>query len=144
VSSTAAPGGNAAPDSLSAPGGSGSTAASKQSLTLEFQNVAFQLGYPDVYRAHLVGGKRVRRDAVVRVLATLTDVTGEVVWTGEAERTHRDEFDRGDTGRVEAGSYSFLRPELPSGGLGQYAEPVFVTGVIVGLIYLFFSNQSGN
>ncbi len=133
----AAPGGGAA--NSPAPG------RDVERLVLQFQNVAFAISYPDVYRSHLIGGKRVRRVASVRVLATLTDgATGEVLWTGEAERTHADEFDRGDAARVESGSYAFLRPGVPSGGWGKYVEPVFVTGIIVGLIYLFFSNQSDN
>ncbi|HEX5131126.1 MAG TPA: hypothetical protein VFX92_01420 [Candidatus Krumholzibacteria bacterium] len=137
--------GNAAMDSLAGASQAIPSQTARGGVTLEFQNVAFQLGYPDVYRSHLVGGKVVRRHADVRVFATLTDAaSGEVLWTGEAERSQRDEFDRDDTGRIEAGAYGFLRPPIPGGGVAKYAEPVFVTAVIVGLIYLFFANQSGN
>jgi hypothetical protein len=136
--------GNAAPDSL-APGTGPSAAPAAGALVLTVQNVAFGLSYPDVYRSHVVGGKKVRREATVRVLATLSDPsTGEVLWTGEAERSHADQFDRDDAARVETGTYAFLRPEMPSSGWTRYAEPVFVTAIIVGLIYLFFSNQSDN
>jgi hypothetical protein len=77
-------------------------------------------------------------------MATLAGPDGRVLWFGEAQRERRDEFDYGDAARVEEGSYQFARPVMPSGGWGRYAEPVFVTGIIVGLIYLFFSNQSDN
>lgn len=114
-------------------------------LVLTFQNVGFAIAYADVYRSHLVGGKRVKRRADVSVHATLTDaVSRQVVWVGEASRERSDEFDYGDAARVEQGAYQFARPVIPGGGLGKYAEPVFVTGIIVGLIYLFFSNQSDN
>lgn len=114
-------------------------------VILTFQNVAFAMSYPDVYRSHLVGGKKIKRRADVRVHATITDAaTGQVLWVGEAVREHQDEFDYGDSARVEQGAYQFARPILPGGGWGKYAEPVFVTGIIVGLIYLFFSNQSDN
>jgi hypothetical protein len=114
-------------------------------LVLTYQNVAFAVAYPDVYRSHLVGGKRVKRRADIRVHATLTDAaSGEVLWVGEAARESADEFDFDDAARVEQGVYQFARPVLPGGGWGKYAEPVFVTGIIVGLIYLFFSNQSDN
>jgi len=114
-------------------------------LVLKFQNIAFDVTYPDVFRSHLIGGKRVRREAAVRILATLSDgASGRVLWTGEAERTSSDVFDAGDTARVEEGTYAFAQPAVPASGWGRYAEPVFVTGIIVGLIYLFFSNQSGN
>lgn len=114
-------------------------------VVLTYQNVAFGVAYPDVYRSHLVGGKRVKRRADVRVHATVTDgSSGEVLWVGEAARERADEFEYDDSARVEQGQYQFARPVLPGGGWGKYAEPVFVTGIIVGLIYLFFSNQSDN
>lgn len=112
-------------------------------LVLTFQNIAFGIAYPDVYRSHLVGGKHVKRRADVRVHATLTDgETGRVLWVGEAARDRQDEFEFGDSARVEQGLYQFSRPVLPGSSWGKIAEPVFVTGIIVGLIYLFFSNQS--
>ena len=114
-------------------------------LLLEFQNVVFSVKYVDTSRSHLVGGKRVEREAGVRVLATLSEAaSGKVVWVGEAAREATDEFDYSEATRVEAGTYVFTHPVMPSGGWGKYAEPVFVTGIIVGLIYLFFSNQSDN
>ncbi len=114
-------------------------------LLLTFQNVSFGISYPDVYRSHMIGGKRVKRRADVRIVATLTQGgSGEVLWVGEGSREHEDEFDFGDSARVEQGLYAFSRPVLPEGGWGRYAEPIFVTGIIVGLVYLFFSNQSDN
>jgi hypothetical protein len=119
--------------------------AAAGALVLQFQNIAFSIAYPDVYRSHAIGGKKIRRTASVRVFATLSDGdSGEVLWTGEAERTRSDEFDQDDSARVESGTYAFVRPIMPTGGLGKYAEPVFVTAIVVGLIYLFFSNQSDN
>jgi hypothetical protein len=112
---------------------------------LQYQTIAFGLAYADVYRSHMVGGKHVRRRADVRLLMTLSDAaSGRVVWVGEAARGHEDEFDHGDAARVEQGTYQFARPVMPSSGWGRYAEPVFVTAIIVGLVYLFFSNQSDN
>ncbi len=118
---------------------------SPSGVVLTFQNVTFAIAYPDVYRSHLVGGKRIKRRADVRVHATVTEgASGEVLWVGEAARESTDEFDYDDSARVEQGTYQFARPVLPGSGWGKYAEPVFVTGIIVGLIYLFFSNQSDN
>ena len=45
---------------------------------------------------------------------------------------------------VEAGLYSFTKPERETKKWGRIVEPVVVSGIIVGLIYLFFSNQSGD
>jgi hypothetical protein len=135
--------GNAALDSTIASSGAGGGGDVTGALVLEYQTIAFQLGYTDVYRSHLIGGKHVKRDARVRIFATLSNASnGQVLWTGEAHRDNQDNFERGDTGRVEAGNYAFLRPEFPSSGFSRYAEPVFVTAIVVGLIYLFFANQS--
>jgi hypothetical protein len=128
-------------------GGNAAGGASEEAgaqLTLQYQNVVFDLKYVDSHRAYLVGGKRVDRRAAVRIMGTLTDETGKVVWVGEAARDHSDEIDYGDAARLEQGAYQFSRPVVPSSGWGKVVEPVFVTGVIVGLIYLFFSNQSDN
>jgi hypothetical protein len=119
-------------------------AAPEGALVLQYQNVAFSMKYVDSHRSYVFGGKRVERQASVRVMATLSDASGAVLWVGEAQRESLDEFDYGDAARIEEGNYQFARPVMPSGGWGRYAEPVFVTGVIVGLIYLFFSNQSDN
>ncbi len=126
------------------PAGSDPAPTPTDAVIFTFQNVAFGVQYADVYRSHLVGGKRVKRRADVRIHATVTDASGTVLWVGEAARERADEFDMGDSARVEQGVYQFARPVVPGGGWGKYAEPVFVTGIIVGLIYLFFSNQSDN
>lgn len=122
----------------------GNEGAASDAVVFTFQNVAFGVAYPDVYRSHLIGGKHVKRRAEVRIHATVTNGGGEVLWVGEATRERADEFDIDDSARVEQGVYQFARPVVPGGGWGKYAEPVFVTGIIVGLIYLFFSNQSDN
>ncbi len=138
----AAPGVNAAP--ATGDDTPVDTATPTDAVVFTFQNVAFGVSYPDVYRSHLIGGKHVKRRADVRIHATVTNGAGEVLWVGEATREHSDEFDIDDAARVEQGVYQFARPAVPGGGWGKYAEPVFVTGIIVGLIYLFFSNQSDN
>lgn len=112
---------------------------------LTYQNVVFNVKYVDSHRSFIIGGKRVERHAAVRMTATLTDpADGHVVWVGEAARDSNDEIDYGKAMQIEEGSYAFNKPVVPSAGWGKYVEPVFVTGIIVGLIYLFFSNQSDN
>jgi hypothetical protein len=112
---------------------------------LLYQNVVFDLKYVDSHRSFVVGGKRVERRASVRIMTTLTDPADKhVVWVGEGARDQSDEVDYGDRAQLEQGNYAFNRPVVPAAGWGKYVEPVFVTGIIVGLIYLFFSNQSNN
>jgi hypothetical protein len=111
-------------------------------ITLEYQALEYDLAYTKVYRSYLIGGKKVARKADVTLLATLYDDSGAVVWTREAKRDYEDNFGHGELDRIEEGNFAFTRPALPGGGWGKYAEPVLVTGIVVGLIYLFFSNQS--
>ena len=121
------------------------TGAGAAAFVLQYQNVVFNVKYVDSHRSWVVGGKRVERDAAVRIMATLTDpADGRVVWVGEAARDSNDEIDYGKAIQIEQGNYAFNKPVVPSAGWGKYVEPVFVTGIIVGLIYLFFSNQSNN
>jgi hypothetical protein len=119
--------------------------ARQTSLLLEYQPLEFNLVYEKVYRSHLIGGKRVKRRADMRVLAKLISSPGaEVMWIGEAEAASLDQFAMGEIGRIEIGTFQFVKPEKPSSGWGKLVEPVFVSGIIIGMIYLFFSNQSDN
>lgn len=111
-------------------------------FVLEYKVPIFRLTYPKVYRSHLFGGKKVRREANVRIAATLLSESGDVVWIGESSAENADQFSHGDLGRIQEGSYQFVKPEVPSSGWGKIVEPVFVSAIIVGMIYLFFSNQS--
>lgn len=112
-------------------------------LVLEYQALEFNLGYSKVYRSHLIGGKKVKREGAVRILTTVIDGDGgSVLWVGDAGRDHQDQFSFGDVDRIEQGTFAFTQPAIPSSGWTKVVEPVFVTGIVVGLIYLFFSNQS--
>ena len=112
-------------------------------LRLEFQATEFSLRYPKIYRSHVIGGKKVKRSAGVRVQVKLVDPRdGLVVWMGEASKSYDDRFPYGMIGEVEEGLYEFTKPPRESRNWGKIVEPVAVSGIIVGLIYLFFSNQS--
>jgi TolB-like protein len=111
-------------------------------LRLDFTAIDFSLAYPKIYRSFLIGGRTVKRKADVRVFARLIDpADGLVIWTGEAARSYEDRFPHGELATVEAGLYQFTKPPRESRNWGRIVEPVVVGGIIVGLIYLFFSNQ---
>jgi hypothetical protein len=101
-----------------------------------------RLSYPRVYRSYLIGGKKVRREANLRVTARLLSNTGDVLWVGESSAEASDRFSHGDLTRIQEGSYDFVKPEMPDSGWGKIVEPVLVSAIIVGMVYLFFSNQS--
>jgi hypothetical protein len=118
-------------------------ASAEGRVELHFQALDFGVRYPSIFRSYLIGGKRVRRQASVTIVATMIDPTdGAVLQVEQASREERDQFSHGDLGDVEEGMPGFVRPEMPSSGWSRVVEPVFVSGIVVGLIYLFFSNQS--
>lgn len=122
---------------------SAARAAGASDLNIEFEIIDFDLRYTKIYRSYLIGGKKVKRSADVRVNVRLVDPSdGLIVWVGEATRSIDDVFKYGDIDEVEAGLYSFTKPSRDTKKWGRIVEPVVVTGIIVGLIYLFFSNQT--
>ncbi len=46
--------------------------------------------------------------------------------------------------QVENDLFTFTKPEKKATNWSKIVEPVVVSGIIVGLIYLFFSNQSSD
>ena len=111
-------------------------------FALDYKLPVFRLSYPKVFRSHLIGGKKVKRDANLRVQAKLLSERGDVLWIGESSAEYSDQFSHGDLDRVQEGAYEFVTPEMPGSGWGKVVEPVFVSAIIVGMIYLFFTNQS--
>lgn len=124
-------------------GGVQFTARHDGELRLEYEAIEFDLRYPKVYRSFLIGGKKVKRRADVRLLLRLVDpVDGLVVSVSEAARSSDDQFPHSWIEEVEAGTYSFNKPPHSSRKWGTIIEPLAVSAIVVGLIYLFFSNQS--
>jgi len=139
------PAARSAADSTRGGNPAGARSAPASGLNIEFQITDFDLRYTKIYRKYLIAGKKVKRSADVRVTARLVDPRdGLVVWMGEAVRSHDDVFPYGEIDEVEVGLYSFTKPSRETRKWGRVVEPIVVSGIIVGLIYLFFSNQSGD
>lgn len=125
-----------------APNAPGNIASTEPLLTLEYKIPIFRLSYVNVYRSYLIGGKKVRREANVRMSAELLAPAGEVTWFDDLSASESDQFSHGDLSRIQEGNFQFVKPEMPGSGWSKVVEPVFVSAIIVGMIYLFFSNQS--
>jgi len=114
-----------------------------RSLILEYHALNFNLRYPKIYRAYLMGGKKVKREADIKLHARLLDpVDDAVVWVGDSSKHYEDSFSYSRVDEVEQGDFAFTKPPHDTTNWGKIVEPVVVTGIIVGLIYLFFSNQT--
>ena len=123
--------------------GGGGVGAANGGFRMEYQALNFALVYPRIYRPYLFGGRQVKRRADLRIMARLVDGKDDsVVWVGEAVRSHEDQFSFSHISQVEAGLFEFNKPPHDTTAWGKIVEPVVVSGIIVGLIYLFFSNQT--
>jgi hypothetical protein len=120
----------------------GAQSANDSLYKIDYKIPVFRLSYPKVYRSHLIGGKKVKREANLKMKAKLISGGGDVLWIGESSAEQSDQFPHGELARVQEGSYSFVTPEMPGSVWGKVVEPVLVSAIIVGMVYLFFSNQS--
>jgi hypothetical protein len=110
---------------------------------LSYQIIEMSLAYPRIGRRHWFGRKEVERNAEIDIFAQLVDLaSGEVVWVGEARKEYSDVIGYSALDQVEDDEYEFTKPQRKELRWSKIVEPVVVTGIVVGLVYLFFSNQS--
>ena len=110
-----------------------------------YQIISYSVEYPDIGRSYWVGAKEVERLAEVGIFAKLLDSgTGEIVWVGEAQKKYEDRIAYSLLSRVEDPERDFTVPARDEIKWSRFVEPVIVTGIVVGLVYLFFSNQDSN
>ncbi len=110
-----------------------------------YQIISYSIKYPDIGRSYWVGAKEVERLAEVGIFAKLLDsATGEIVWVGESQKKYEDRIAYSLLERVEDPAHDFTMPVRDEIRWGRFVEPVIVTGIVVGLVYLFFSNQDSN
>lgn len=121
-----------------------SHADSSAARVLEFEVVDLGMQYVRTYRNSWFGEKRVEREARVRLFGRLIDNDGQsIVWADQTERRDRDEVPAAALPVLEdTNPPDYLKVSLPPQRWNKVVEPVVVTGIIVGLIFLFFSNQS--
>ena len=110
---------------------------------LSFQIIRMNLTYPKISRRYWLGKKEVERSAEIDVFAQLIDMqSGDIVWVGDTHKDHEDIIGYSMLEKVEDPEFGFTRPERKELRWSRLIEPMVVGGVVVGLVYLFFSNQS--
>lgn len=121
-----------------------SDSASKRDIyRLSYQIIKMSLEYPRIGRRYWFGRKEVERAAEIGIYAQLVDLeSGDVVWVGEAKKEFKDVIRYSALDEVEDDEYEFTKPQRKELRWSKIVEPVVVTGIVVGLVYLFFSNQS--
>jgi hypothetical protein len=104
------------------------------------------LTYPHSRRRAWLGERRVTREARARLFARVVDpAAASVVWADAAEAKQVDEVPVEKLADLEEKSPAeYMKATLPARRWNKVVEPVVVTGIVVGLIVLFFSNQETN
>jgi len=114
-------------------------------FALSYQVIRLSMAYPRISRRYWFGTKEVVREARADVTAQLVDRrTGEVIWIREGSGRYGDVIPYSLLSFVEEKQYEFTRPVRNEFKMSRVVEPVIVAGIVVGLVFLFFSNQSGN
>jgi len=87
----------------------------------------------------LLGGTVTRRCRVVLRLELRQ--AGELVWSGDGHAEQQDQIPKGQLDALQHSRFGFAKTDLEQRTWGKFVEPVIVSTVLGGLIYLFFSNR---
>jgi hypothetical protein len=118
-------------------------AATVGNYRLSYQIVRLSLSYPRISRKWWLGSKVVERAAQADVFVQFIDLaTGDIAWVKEIHKEYRDTIDYSRLKLVEEAQYDFTRPSRSEFKMTRLLEPLVVGGIVVGLVYLFFTNQS--
>ena len=87
-------------------------------------------------------GSEVSRQGRVTLALRLSDERDDVVhWQDEITRTQRDRIPKKQLDILQHDQFKFAQTELEEQTWSKFVEPVIVSTVLGGLIYLFFSNR---
>lgn len=87
-------------------------------------------------------GSKVSRQGRVTLALRLSDEGDDVVhWQDEITRTQRDQIPKNQLAILQHDQFKFAKTELEEQTWSKFVEPVIVSTVLGGLIYLFFSNR---
>lgn len=110
------------------------------SALLSFRILELRLSYPAQRRSGFLGPRQIKREAEVDFILRLQG-PGErrVLWNQRIKGGISDWVPRARLKPIKGPS--FLTPPLPTGRWAKYGEPVVVTGLVAGLVYLLYSNR---
>jgi hypothetical protein len=114
-----------------------------EGMVLTFRLVEFGVTYHDSWRRGFMGPRVVERLASVNLYCRLVSGGPEnVLWVGRGKSERLDIVPKSKLDLLEGLTYPFMpKPALRQEPLSRFLEPVLVTSIIGGLVYLFYSNQ---
>lgn len=135
--------GASAPPPAAAPASGEPGGAPEADLVLRYRVVDFEITYPDNYRKSPLGSRHVQRRASVSILGQLLQGEREdVIWVGNGDVERLDVVPASKLPLLEGTNFPFTQPQLETRKIGSLVEPALVTGIVAGLIYLFYTNQN--
>jgi hypothetical protein len=112
---------------------------------LTYRVTDFSFRYADVYRKFYVGPKRIVRVAKIDLHLRLSEIGGDaIVWSKNTAHSASDVIPSGFATHAESTTYAFAKPERSPSTLTRLYEPLLVSAIVGGLVFLFYSNQSGD
>ena len=114
-----------------------------EGIVLTFRLVEFGVTYHDSWRRGFMGPRVVERLASVNLYCRLVSGGPEnVLWVGRGKSERLDIVPKSKLDLLEGLTYPFTpKPVLRQEPLSRLLEPVLVTSIIGGLVYLFYTNQ---
>src|SRR4029078_13296010 len=111
-------------------------------LVFTYRLVEFGVTYHDSWRRGSMGARVVERLASVNLYCRLvSDGPRDVLWVGQGKSERLDIVPKSKLDLREGLSYPFTpKPTLRQEPLSRFLEPVLVTSIIGGLVYLFYTN----
>ncbi|MFT7692678.1 MAG: hypothetical protein ACI8P2_001298 [Candidatus Latescibacterota bacterium] len=82
-----------------------------------------------------------RQSRVTLALRLSRESDNTVYWQDEITRLHADSIPKKQLEILQHSTYSFAQTELEEQSWSKFVEPMIVSTVLGGLIYLFFSNR---
>ncbi len=120
-----------------------STQTVQSGYELNYQVLRMSLKYTDISRSWWIGAKEVERWLQIHLFVQLVDIeSGDIIWIGETEKEFNDVIPYSFLDKVEDENYAFTKPERKEFSMSKLVQPIVVTGIVAGLVSLFFSNQS--
>ncbi len=139
------------PEKVMAGGAAQSAAAAPSAAELlpvdaeiELRVIELGLRYTKTHKSGFIfGGTKVERLAAASLHGDLRSDDGAIVrWSGLGEASAIDEVPKDELLILEGQRYPFTAPTLPQKSSTRWVEPVIVSVIVVGLVFLFVSNRS--
>jgi hypothetical protein len=106
-------------------------------LRINLTDIAFR------YDSHNGGAfSRGEIDRVLSVSGSFSLISGESpIWDDYLVRDYSEQIDASEKENIERSSSRLFSGELPPGPVQRIWEPVIVTSIVGGLVYLFFASR---